>query len=80
MPNLLLCPWTSQLLDLCAPSSTDAPVLLLNQPSLTKTVSTQHGDAIPPNLIGSFSNNDLFSTILRRLNTVYVMTGLSFLK
>ena len=45
-----------------------------------KTVSTQHGDAIPPNLIGSFSNNDLVSTILRRLNTVYVMTGLSFLK
>ena len=45
-----------------------------------KTVSTQHGDAIPPNLIGSFGNNDLVSTILRRLNTVYVMTGLSFLK
>ena len=33
MPNLPLCNWSSQLFDLRAPSSTDVPVLLLNQPS-----------------------------------------------
>ena len=32
MLNLLLCHWSSQLFDLRAPSSTDVPVLLLNQP------------------------------------------------
>ena len=32
MPNLPLCDWSSQLFDLRAPSSTDVPVLLLNQP------------------------------------------------
>ena len=32
VPNLLLCHWSSQLFDLRAPSSIDAPVLLLNQP------------------------------------------------
>ena len=79
VPNLLLCPWSSQS-DLRAASSTDAPVLLLNQPISHKTVSTQHGDVIPPNLIGSWSNNDLVSTILRRLNTVCVMISLGFLK
>ena len=31
-PNLSLCHWSSQLFDLRAPSSTDVPVLLLNQP------------------------------------------------
>ena len=31
--NLPLCHWSSQLFDLRAPSSTDVPVLLLNQPS-----------------------------------------------
>ena len=33
VPNLPLSHWTSQLSDLRAPSLTDAPVLLLNQPS-----------------------------------------------
>ena len=33
MLNLLLCHWSSQLFDLRAPSSTDVPVLLLNQPT-----------------------------------------------
>ena len=32
MPNLPLCDWSSQLFDLRAPSLTDVPVLLLNQP------------------------------------------------
>ena len=32
VPNLPLCHWLSQLFDLRAPSSTDVPVLLLNQP------------------------------------------------
>ena len=32
MLNLPLCQWSSQLFDLRAPSSTDVPVLLLNQP------------------------------------------------
>ena len=32
MLNLPLCHWSSQLFDLRAPSSTDVPVLLLNQP------------------------------------------------
>ena len=31
-PSLPLCHWSSQLFDLCAPSSTDVPVMLLNQP------------------------------------------------
>ena len=31
MPNLPLCYWSSQLFDLRAPSSTNVPVLLLNQ-------------------------------------------------
>ena len=31
--NLPLCHWSSQLFDLRAPSSTDVPVLLLNQPN-----------------------------------------------
>ena len=34
MPNLPLCHWSSQLFDLHAPSSTDVPLLLLNQPNL----------------------------------------------
>ena len=34
MPNLLLCHWSSQLLDLHASSSTDIPALLLNQLNL----------------------------------------------
>ena len=29
--NLPLCHWSSQLFDLCAPSTNDVPVLLLNQ-------------------------------------------------
>ena len=32
VPNLPLCHWSGQLFDLRAPSSTDVPVLLLNQP------------------------------------------------
>ena len=32
MSNFPLCHWSSQLFDLRAPSSTDVPVLLLNQP------------------------------------------------
>ena len=32
LPNLLLCYWSSQLLVLCKLSSSDVPVLLLNQP------------------------------------------------
>ena len=36
MPYLPLCHWSSQLFDLRAPSSTDVPVLLLNQPIETK--------------------------------------------
>ena len=32
VPNLPLCHWSSQLFDLRTPSSTDVPVLLLNQP------------------------------------------------
>ena len=31
VPNLTLCHWSSQLFNLCALSSTDVPVLLLNQ-------------------------------------------------
>ena len=34
MPNLLLCHWSSQLLDLHVSSSTDIPALLLNQLNL----------------------------------------------
>ena len=37
MPNLPLCHWSSQLFDLHAPSSTDDPVLLLNQPLVLTT-------------------------------------------
>ena len=33
--NLPLYHWSSQLFDLCVPSSTDVPILLLNQPSVT---------------------------------------------
>ena len=33
VPSLPLSHWTSQLFDLRAPSSTDVPVLLLNQPN-----------------------------------------------
>ena len=33
MPNLPLCHWSSQLFNLPTPSSTDVPVLLLNQPN-----------------------------------------------
>ena len=36
VPNLPLCHWSSQLFNLRAPSSTEVPVLLLNQP-ITKT-------------------------------------------
>ena len=35
MLNLPLCHWSSQLFHLRAPSSTEVPVLLLNQPNLT---------------------------------------------
>ena len=34
MHNLSLCHWSRQLFDLRPPSSTDVPVLLLNQPNL----------------------------------------------
>ena len=34
VPNFPLCHWSSQLFDLRAPSSTDLPVLLLNQPNI----------------------------------------------
>ena len=40
MINLPLCHWLSQMFDLRAPSSTDVPVLLLNQPTI-KTERTQ---------------------------------------
>ena len=40
MINLPLCYWLSQMFDLRAPSSTDVPVLLLNQPTI-KTERTQ---------------------------------------
>ena len=33
VPNFSLCHWSSQLFDLRAPSSTDVPFLLLNQPT-----------------------------------------------
>ena len=33
VPNLPLCHWSSQLFNLHSPSSTDVPVLLLNQPN-----------------------------------------------
>ena len=33
VPNLSLCHWSSQLFNLHSPSSTDVPVLLLNQPN-----------------------------------------------
>ena len=33
VPNLQLCHWSSHLFNLRAPSSTDVPVLLLNQPN-----------------------------------------------
>ena len=36
MLNLPLCHWSSQLFDLRAPSSTDVPVLLLNQPIVSR--------------------------------------------
>ena len=35
VPNLPLCDWSSQLFDLHAPSSTDVPILLLNQPIMS---------------------------------------------
>ena len=35
VPNLPLCDWSSQLFDLHAPSSTDVPALLLNQPNMS---------------------------------------------
>ena len=38
VPNLSLCHWSRQLFDLGAPSSTDAPVLLLNQPWRNKSI------------------------------------------
>ena len=38
VPNLSLCHWSSQLFDL--PSSTDVPVLLLNQPNIDSDVTT----------------------------------------
>ena len=42
VPNLLLSHWSSQLFDLRAPSSTDVPVLLLNQPNNRHLKVTQH--------------------------------------
>ena len=36
MLNLPLCHWSSQLFDLCAPSSADVPVLSLNQPNASQ--------------------------------------------
>ena len=42
MLNLPLCHWSSQLFDLRAPSSTDVPVLLLNQPIVGFNRGRQH--------------------------------------
>ena len=41
VPNLPFCHWSSQLFDLRAPSSTDVPVLLLNQPTIAFRVGTE---------------------------------------
>ena len=40
VPNLSLCHWSSQLFDLRAPSSTDVPVLFLNQPNVWNAQNT----------------------------------------
>ena len=42
VPNFPLSHWSSQLFDLRAPSSTDVPVLLLNQPNNRHLKVTQH--------------------------------------
>ena len=41
MRNLPLCHWSTQLFDLRVPSSTDVPVLLLNQPVFDFELSNQ---------------------------------------
>ena len=42
VPNLSLCHWSIQLFDLRAPSSTDIPVLLLNQPTTVYATFMYH--------------------------------------
>ena len=71
VPNLPLCHWSSQLFHLRAPSSTDVPVLLLNQPnmhtSLSWTVCFVPGERNPfdflliqPTYLGHLVNMDTF--------------------
>ena len=58
--NLLLCHWSSQLFDLRASSSTDVPVLLLNQPTIfLKPLSGVVSDPVytnPGRKLCSFNN------------------------
>ena len=57
VPNLPPCHWSSQLFDLRAPSSTDVPVLLLNQPNVSMS------DFQPePYLSTSWENSQHFET------------------
>ena len=52
MPNLPLCHWSSKLIDLRAPLSTDVPVLLLNQPICRIWLATRAGEMRPPCKLG----------------------------
>ena len=57
MFNLSLCHWSIQLFDLCVPSSTDLPVLLLNQPNDDRTF------LLVPGLKTDVENDILWSEI-----------------
>ena len=65
VPNLPLCHWSSQLFNLRAPSSTDVPVLLLNQP-ITKTglkFCTNKLDHVKIEIMTLFLQGDFISTL-----------------
>ena len=89
MRNLLLCHWSSQLFDLRAQSSTDVPILFLNQPivsyqcksvkSLKTKQITEHMLYIPYR--GDKAETEVFSGFLKEakmLDLAYIL-GLLFL-
>ena len=67
VPNLPLCHWSSQLFDLREPSSTDVPVLLLNQP-IRELKIPRRGPPRKRHLKSEFA---FFQSLSRLLHLVY---------
>ena len=77
VPNLPLRHWSSQLFDLRAPSSTDAPVLLVNQPSTYHARTLKFSVHVLGDLIHCFDPfAHFFHSFTQRMRRYSARTGL----